>query len=166
MSGRNQQFVRYLLVGGWNTVFGMAVYAGLYRWLGEHAHYLVLLVPSNILAVTNAYVCYKLFVFKTRGNILREYFRCYAVYGGILLAGAALMFVLVDRLGMPPTAANCVCILITTLVSYFAHRNFSFAKQEPDEQAFSSQNQVKPSVCTRPLDRAPIGHREVHHFEA
>ena len=123
---RHRQFVRYLLVGGWNTVFGMAVYAGLYRWLGEHVHYLVLLVPANILAVTNAYVCYKLFVFKTRGNILREYCRCYAVYGGIMLAAALLMFVLVDWLGMPPAAANCVCVALTTVVSYLAHRGFSF----------------------------------------
>ncbi len=47
-------FIRYLLVGGWNTVFGMTAYAGLYRWLGNSVHYLVLLVPSNILAITNA----------------------------------------------------------------------------------------------------------------
>jgi putative flippase GtrA len=125
----NSQFVRYLLVGGWNTVFGMAVYAGLYGWLGGRVHYLALLVPANILAVTNAYVCYKLFVFKTRGNILREYGRCYVVYGGIMLAAAVLMYVLVDGLGMPPTVANCLSVVLTTVVSYLAHRGFSFKAQ-------------------------------------
>jgi putative flippase GtrA len=125
---RHRQFVRYLLVGGWNTVFGMAVYAGLYRWLGEHVHYLVLLVPSNILAVTNAYVCYKLLVFKTHGNILREYFRCYIVYGGMMLIGTALLFALVEWLRVPPIVANCACIILTTIFSYLSHRNFSFAK--------------------------------------
>jgi putative flippase GtrA len=125
---RHRQFVRYLLVGGWNTVFGMAVYAGLYSWLGQRTHYLVLLIPSNILAITNAYVCYKLLVFKTHGNILREYLRCYVVYGGMMLIGAALLFVLVEWLRMPPVAANCACIAVTTVVSYLAHRNFSFRR--------------------------------------
>jgi putative flippase GtrA len=124
---QRMQFIRYLLVGGWNTVFGMAVYAVLYDWLHGRVHFLVLLIPSNILAITNAFVCYKLFVFQTRGNILREYFRCYIVYGGSMLAGAGLMFVLVQWLHvLQPIPANCVCIALTTIVSYFAHRNFSF----------------------------------------
>lgn len=127
-SAQQIQFVRYLLVGGWNTVFGMAVYAGLYSWLGQRTHYLVLLIPSNILAITNAYVCYKLFVFKTQGNVWREYLRCYVVYGGMMLIGAALLFVLVEWLRTPPVAANCACIAVTTVVSYLAHRNFSFRR--------------------------------------
>ena len=120
------QFIRYLLVGGWNTVFGMAVYALLYDGLHGRVHYLVLLIPSNILAITNAFVCYKWIVFQTHGHILREYFRCYVVYGGSMLAGAGLMFAQVQWLGMSPIAANCICIALTTIVSYLAHRNFSF----------------------------------------
>jgi len=126
----NLQFLRYLIVGGWNTVFGMGVYAALYRLLGTHVHYLVLLIPSNVLAITNAYICYKLFVFKTRGHIFREYFRCYVVYGGMMALGAVLMFALVDGAHMPPVLANCFCIAVTTVVSYFAHRSFSFV--QPD----------------------------------
>ena len=126
LSARQLQFIRYLVVGGWNTVFGMAVYAGLYYWLGNRVHYLVLVIPANILAITNAYACYKLFVFKTKGNIPREYFRCYIVYGGTMLAGAAALWVLVEWLGMSPVAANCACTVVTTVVSFLAHRNFSF----------------------------------------
>jgi len=135
-------FIRYLLVGGWNTVFGMAVYAGLYHWLGNSVHYLVLLIPSNILAITNAFACYKFFVFKTKGNVLREYFRCYVVYGGMMLVGAALMFVLVEALRLPPVIANCACIAVTTIISYFAHRDFSF-KQNPCPSA----TPVPRTVC-------------------
>jgi len=120
------QPVIYLLVGGWNTVFGMGVYAALYYGLGTRVHYLVLLIPSNILAITNAYVCYKLFVFKTRGHVLREYFRCYVVYGGMMVLGAALLFALVKGLKLSPVVANCVCIAATTVVSYLAHRTYSF----------------------------------------
>jgi len=120
------RFIRYLLVGAWNTAFGMAVYAGLYCIFGGRVNYLVLAIPANVLAITNAYICYKLLVFRTRGNILREYFRCYVVYGGMMLAGGAGLYVLVDWFGTPPIAANCACTVVLTIVSYLSHRNFSF----------------------------------------
>jgi len=120
------RFIRYLLAGGWNTFFGMLSYAVLYRLLGHRIHYLVLLIPANILAVTNAFLCYRYFVFRSRGSILREYFRCYVVYGGMIFVNAALMYILVDWINLTPILANCACIAVTTVVSFFAHRNFSF----------------------------------------
>ena len=117
---------KYLAVGGWNTIFGVGVYALLYEQLHHRVNYLVLLVPANILAITNTYVCYKLFVFKTRGNILREYFRFYVVYGGTALLGFGLMFVLVDGFGIGPIAAQILCVPIAIVFGYLSHRNYSF----------------------------------------
>jgi len=120
------QPAKYLVVGGWNTLFGMAAYAALYRWFGMHVHYLALLIPANVLAITNAFVCYKLLVFRTRGHWLREYFRCYVVYGSTMLLGAVLMVAFVEGLKLSPVLANCLCIPVTTVVSYLAHRTYSF----------------------------------------
>jgi len=119
-------FLRYLLVGGWNTLFGMGVYALLYRCLGERIHYLVLLVPANILAITNAYLGYKFIVFRTSGNMVREYLRCYVVYGGMMMLSAGLLFVFVEYLKLNPVYANAVCVLVATVISYFSHKHFSF----------------------------------------
>ncbi|MDD5208243.1 MAG: GtrA family protein [Elusimicrobiales bacterium] len=117
---------RYLAVGGWNTLFGMAVYALLYERLHHRVNYLVLLVPANILAITNTYICYKLFVFKTSGNVLREYLKFYVVYGGTALLGFGLMFILVDGFGLHPVPAQVCCVPITIVLSYFSHRDYSF----------------------------------------
>jgi putative flippase GtrA len=119
-------FLRYLLVAVWNTFFGVAVYGLLYLWLGKHFHYLLLLIPSNVLAISNAFICYKFFVFKTKGNVLREYFRCYIIYGSVMLASAALVFVLVEWIGLAPPISNFVAVAVTTIFSYLAHKNFSF----------------------------------------
>lgn len=119
---------RFLITGVWNTVFGILAYTVLYEWLKDSVNYLVLLIPANILAITNAYICHKLFVFKTSGNILREYFRFYVVYGGTALLGFGLMFGLVSGFGLNPVLANCLCTGITVACSYFSHRNFSFRK--------------------------------------
>jgi putative flippase GtrA len=121
---------RFLIAGVWNTVFGVGVYALLYELLHQWVNYLVLLVPANILAITNAYICYKLFVFKTRGNVMQEYFRFYVVYGGTMLLGFVMMFGLVSGLGLNPVLAQCVCVGVTVICSYFSHRGYSFRQRK------------------------------------
>ena len=130
--------VRFLITGVWNTVFGILAYTVLYEWLKGSVNYLVLLIPANILAITNAYICHKLFVFKTRGNILREYFRFYVVYGGTALLGVVLMFILVDGFGFNPVVAQFLCVPIAIGLSYFSHRNYSFRK--PKDATDSNNN--------------------------
>lgn len=126
--------VRFLIAGAWNTLFGVGVYALLYELFHPWVNYLVLVVPSNILAITNAYICYKLFVFKTRGNVMREYLRFYVVYGGTMVLGFIMMFGLVSGLGIPPVLAQCICVGVTVICSYFSHRGYSFRKREDEAE--------------------------------
>jgi putative flippase GtrA len=130
----------YLLVGGWNTVFGVGLYTVLFElfsrklgWRieidGQDYLYLILAVPVNVLAITNAYICYKVFVFKTRGNILREYFRCYIVYGTSMLLGMAGLWLLVGLCGLYPVIANILLTFVTVAVSYLGHKYFSFRRR-------------------------------------
>ena len=125
-----RRITAYLIVGGWNTLFGIGVYAILYELLHNSVNYLVLMIPANILAITNAYLCYKLFVFKTRGNYASEYLRCYAVYGAGIILSFILMFLLVSIFGLHPILAQCLCVVGTTIFSYIGHKRFSFAKKE------------------------------------
>ena len=120
---------RYLIVGGWNTLFGVGVYTVLYELLHSRVNYLVLMIPANILAVTNAYIGYKLFVFKTKGNYIREYLRCYVVYGGGIALSFALMYLLVSVLGLHPILAQFPCVLVSILGSYVGHKHFSFGNR-------------------------------------
>jgi len=128
-------FWRYLLTGAWNTLFGIGIYTLLYALLGDRVHYLVLGIPANILAITNAFLCYKFFVFKTKGNILREYLKCYAVYGAGSLTGMILLALLVQCLGMHPVAANILGTVIVIVFSYFGHKYFSFRSGRKSEHA-------------------------------
>src|SRR5208282_768109 len=94
------QFVRYLLVGVWNTVFGYLVYVTLTWVFSRHVAYgyLYAAVLSNIIAITVAFFGYKWFVFKTRGNYLREWLRCFMVYGAAALPNLLLLPVVVNVL--------------------------------------------------------------------
>lgn len=124
------EVVAYLAAGGWNTLFGIGLYAAACRVFGRDVHYLLLAVPVNILAITNAFLCYKLFVFRTKGHWLMEYLRCYLVYGGGTLAGMGLLWLLVTLSGMDPAWANALATVIVVAASFFGHKFFSFRKDK------------------------------------
>ena len=87
------------------------------------------MIPAKILAITNAYLNYKFFVFKTKGNYLKEYLRCYIVYGGTIVFGFILMYILVSIIGLHPVIAQLPCVAGTIVFSYIGHRKFSFRKE-------------------------------------
>jgi putative flippase GtrA len=123
---KHKQKIRYLIIGGWNTVFGYGVFAGLYFWLSGSVHYLLILSLSYIINITNAYVGYKLFVFRTKGNILREYFRFYLVYGVSFVVNLASLPFLLEILHLNMYVAQALITIITVIGSYVLHKNFSF----------------------------------------
>lgn len=124
------QKVRYLVAGGWNTLFGYCVGLGIYYAFAGRLHIVEIGVLANVIAITMAFVTYKLFVFKTRGNWLREYFRSYLVYGGMALLGIGMLWALVDGLRMPFWLAQGMVVLATIMASYVSHSRFTFRRQD------------------------------------
>lgn len=122
----DEKKIRYVLVGIWNTIFSYLAFVFLYFFLKEKLHYVLILVVSQIVGLTNAYVCYKLFVFKTKGNVIREYFRFYLVYGSTFLVNLILIFIFVEVLGASPLISQAVIALIVVTMAYVGHSRFSF----------------------------------------
>ena len=88
------QFFRYLLVGGFNTLFGYCSFLIILKLLATAipARFLSLTaiaasIISTPLNITVAYFGYKFFVFKTEGNYLLEWLKCFAVYGTGMIPG-------------------------------------------------------------------------------
>jgi len=88
------QFFRYLAVGVFNTLFGYATYVFFFTIFSSitSARHPALIAPlaalvSMPLNITVAYFGYKIFVFKTHGNYLAEWFKCFGVYGVGMLPG-------------------------------------------------------------------------------
>lgn len=122
-----ERCVRYLAVGAVNTLVGYLVGLGLYYRLSSVAHIAVIGLVANIAGISFSFLSYKFFVFKTKGNWLREYLRCYVVYGGAAVFGIAAIWVLVDGLRIPFWLAQGGVIAATVFISYFGHSRFSFA---------------------------------------
>lgn len=129
------QFIRYLLVGGFNTVFGYSLFA-LLNWsftgLGSFS-YMYAAVLSNLIAITVAFLGYKWFVFRTRGNYLIEWVRCVGVYGSSMAIGLIGLPILVPILRghlqhpeRAPYIAAGVLTVISVIFSFLGHKMISF----------------------------------------
>ena len=88
------QFVRYLCVGVFNTLFGYCtsvIALTLLNTIRPEQLLSLKTVLASILStpfnITVAYFGYKFFVFRTQGNYLREWLKCFAVYGTSMIPG-------------------------------------------------------------------------------
>lgn len=129
------QFGRYLIVGLWNTAFGYSTFALLTAVLDRYipASYLVASLLSSVLNITVSFLGYKWFVFKTKGNYLKEWTRCLIVYSGSILLGLALLppsvFVVAYLTESPraaPYIAGALLMGVQVILSFLGHKTFSF----------------------------------------
>lgn len=129
------QFLRYLVVGAWNTLFGYSLYAALTALLTPLIpySYMVASVLANVVSITVAFLGYKWFVFKTKGNYLREWTRCVVVYSGAIAVGLLLLPILVAMVRhytryqrQAPYIAGAMLTGVSVAFSFVGHRKFSF----------------------------------------
>jgi putative flippase GtrA len=134
------QFLHYLCVGVFNTVFGYATSAGalflLNHFVAQRYLSLTVIAASLItfpLNITVAYLGYKIFVFHTRGNYLREWLRCFAVYGTVMIPGllalGALTRFFQSYLHLTRSAGYLALALltgITAIFSFVGHKKVTF----------------------------------------
>lgn len=133
------QFLRYVLVGGWNTVFGYSCFFLMNRWLATmmpEYSYLVASVVSSLLAVTVAFLGYKWFVFRTKGSYLREWLRTVTIYSGSIFFSALALAPLVWLIrhetpyqAQAPYLAGAAIAVCNVVISFLGHRHFSFARR-------------------------------------
>jgi putative flippase GtrA len=126
---KEDQRVRYLAVGAGNTLFGYLVSNILYYTLSKYLHVMIITTIAIILSISLAFFCYKKLVFRTKGNWLREYLRCWAVYGIGAILSILAMWGLVDGLELPFWLAQGLVMGLIVVISYFGHSRFSFAKK-------------------------------------
>lgn len=144
------QIVRYLCVGVFNTVFGYSVFA-VFNFLlhraGVPISYIFASALSNFISITVAYLAYKFFVFRTRGNYLHEWLRAMAVYWSGFLPSLLLLPTLVRLLNwvlplhlaafhhlyarrdIAPYIANAVLMAFGVVYSFLGHKNVTFRQK-------------------------------------
>lgn len=118
---------RYLLAGASNTFFGYFSSLGLYYWLAGVVNLILILIIASIVSITFSFFTYKIYVFKTPGNWVHEYVKCYVVYGFTAIFSSSFIWFLVEKNNVKYWVAQGLAIFITVFLSYSLHNKFTFS---------------------------------------
>jgi putative flippase GtrA len=126
---RRREQVLYLVIGGWNTLFGYLIWALLQYLLGDYLNYLIVIVIAWFPSVANAYFGYRWFVFRSKGPILRELARFSLVYVGTLIMGLVALPILLHVLPFTIYVTQALYTAVMVVASYLSHKYFSFGRR-------------------------------------
>ena len=121
-----QDHFKYLYVGAWNTIFGYTVGILVYKSIIQISNIIIVGIVSNMLSISMSFLTYKLIVFRTQGNWLREYLKCYMVYGFLALLSILFLWIFVDNFQLNIWVSQGLVIVMTVLISYLGHKKFTF----------------------------------------
>jgi Predicted membrane protein len=123
--GHREQLL-YLVVGGWNTVFGYGMWALMQYLFGGYLHYLAVVLLAWPIAVLNAYLGHRYIVFRSRGPVLKELPRFSLVYVAALVVNLALLPVALSVLPLNIYVVQALLLGLVVVCSYWSHKHFSF----------------------------------------
>ena len=120
--------IAYLVVGGINTATGLGLFALANYLFGDTIGYMGSLVLAYAGAIVVAFLLHRHFVFKVSGHWARDFIRFTSVQATSLAINAVLLPLLVELAHLDPLVAQTIATALTVVLSYFAHKHFSFAR--------------------------------------
>lgn len=121
--------LRFLIAGGVNTLVGLSVYPILYFYLEPIGFgYIEVLLLAQIICITFSFASNKYFVFKTKGNLKKEYIKFFIFYGFYLLLNLLCLPFLVEVMKISPIISQTLFSIAIIISSYFWHNFITFKK--------------------------------------
>jgi putative flippase GtrA len=120
------QQLRYLLVGGYNSLFSVIVFSVLYSFLKNNIHYLIVSTMAHFISVFNSTTTFRFFVFHANDSFFKQLIRTNISYLAYLLLNLVMMYGWCNIIGINPIYATIINICILTPIFYFIHKVFSF----------------------------------------
>lgn len=134
---------RFVVVGAVNTLLGYLLFLALLATLGARLqsladststlltavadhYYLVVQWVAWVVGVPLSATTMRRFVFRSKGRWGHQVGRAYLVYLPAQCLASALLWLTVQVLGLTPQVGVVVVVLITTVLTYLAHKYFTF----------------------------------------
>jgi putative flippase GtrA len=121
----HNKLIRFLFVGGVNTIFGYGVYA-LLLWIG--LHYTLATLLGTIISVLFNFKTYGTIVFKNKNNTL--ILRFVLMYAFIYFLNNVWLFIAKNYLDITPYIAGLIWLIPGALLSFFISHKFVYVKKK------------------------------------
>ncbi len=132
---RHGEKLRFLVVGGWNTLFSVAVLWVLDQVIPYNQESLfqksLILGAAWVVSVTQNFFTFKLLVFRTKGHWVREYGKMYVTYAAVFVVQSLMTLTISQVFDLSVFWANLPTLVVVTIMSYLGHKYFTFA--QPDD---------------------------------
>lgn len=124
--------VRFVIVGGFNTVVGYGIFVLVQLTIGKHTSYLLSLYVATFLGTIIAFLGHRRYTFRITGrrNLMVDFLRFAAVNVVALVMNTIALPLLVELGRLNPLLAQALIVLVTTVVSYIGHKFFSFRRRK------------------------------------
>lgn len=119
--------LRFLLVGGFNTVVSYLMFAG-FLFVFGNAHYQLSLLLAWVLSSVISFTTQKIFVWQTKGKWIKEYIKCCLSWMVGYAINAVTLGLFVKILHFNVYVGQGVAIVITTVVTYILFKYFAFKR--------------------------------------
>ncbi|MBO5997906.1 MAG: GtrA family protein [Alphaproteobacteria bacterium] len=122
---------RFVLVGGFNTVFAYLLLNVLNYLFGEYLPYdkkiiaNIALIIQYAITVNLSFVTMRYYVFQSHGRWQKEYVRALQVYFFIYATNAPIISTLM-YFGWPLWSAQAVYLIFATITTFLLHKYYSF----------------------------------------
>jgi putative flippase GtrA len=126
MTKREQQ-LRYLVVGGFNTLLGLGIFAALDLTTARYVGHYVVLTLAALISIAASHATQRRWAWSSRAPYLRELQRFFSVYLAGYFLNLALLFVAHSGFGAPVIPAQVAITGILILAAFFVHRFWTFA---------------------------------------
>lgn len=124
-----QTEIRFVIAGAWNTVVGYLLFLGFYYLLRDSAGAATILCSAYAVSVVHAFLIQRTLVFVARGPILRQFLRFVLANTAVFVANLAFLPLAIRWTDLPPPLLQAAFVLVSTLLSFLLHKNYSFASK-------------------------------------
>ena len=118
--------IRYLIVGGFNTLVGLGLYAGFHALLGHQLGYLLVLIPAYAVGIVVSFLTQRYLVFGARGQVMAQFLRFTSVQLSGLALNALVLALIHETTSIPAVPSQAISLFFVAVATYFSHKFFSF----------------------------------------
>lgn len=123
--------IRFILVGGFNTVFAYLLFLLLYYFFPDH--YNIDLTIQYIITINLSFITMRYYVFRGSGDIRVEYMKSASVYllGFVFNYLTLNFFVIICRIN--PAISQMFCIVLNAVLTFVLHKYYSFRNKKGEK---------------------------------
>ena len=122
------QKLRYLIVGGINTVFGFTFFTLTYLFLEGKLHYVLIFLVSQIVSICFSHYSQRKFVWHSRSNYVSELIRFASAYLVATIFNVILLAASQEIVGAPILLSQFSIGIGIVVIMFFVQKHWTFSK--------------------------------------